>query len=110
MTGIDSQNRVDPRVDATGGSSLPSTHQGEAVTAGVGAVGAAAGTYEAGKRHDTDMTGTGIGHGAHTTSGPHDSYLESKVVPGLDSDRDGHSGPGSSTQGGGLSHDLISAP
>jgi hypothetical protein len=27
------------------------------------------------------MTGTGIGHGAHTTSGPHDSNLESKLDP-----------------------------
>lgn len=70
MTGIDSQNRVDPRVDATGGSSLSSTHHGEATTAGVGVAGAAAGTYEAGKHHDTDMTGTGIGDGAHTTSSP----------------------------------------
>jgi hypothetical protein len=102
MTGIDSQNRVDPRVDATGVSSLPSTNHGEAVTAGVGAAGAAAGTYEAGQHHDTDMTSTRIAHSVHTTSGSHDSNLGSKLDPRVDSDRDGHSGLGTSIQGDAL--------
>lgn len=93
-----------------GGSSLPSTHHGEAVTADVGAARAAAGTYGAGKHHDTDMTGTGIGDGARTTSGPHDSNLESKLDPPVNSDRDRRSGFGSSTQGGDLSHDPSSCP
>jgi len=85
MTGIDSQNTVDPRIDATGGSSLPSTKHGKAVTAGVGAAGAAASTCKVGQHHDTDMTSTRITYSVHTTSGSHDSNLGSKLDPRVDS-------------------------
>ena len=89
LIGSDSQNRVDPRVDATGDSSQPGTassHHGGEAAAGVGAAGVAAGAYEEGKHHDSNTTGTGLEDTTQTTSGPHSSNLENKLDPRVNSD------------------------
>ena len=106
LIGIDSEDRVDPRTDASADSSLPTTHHGgEAAAAGVGAAGVSAGAYEVGKHSDESTRGTGIegSNTAQETSGPHNTNLENKLDPRVDSD--GQSGLGSSTQGGGGSSD-----
>jgi hypothetical protein len=60
-------------------------------------MGVAPGAYDSEKHCDTNITGTGVGDAAHTTSGLHTSNWEDKLDPRVDGESS--SGLGSITQG-----------
>ena len=99
------ENKLDPRVDSDrdGSRNLGATRSGPGATGtGYGSPGTTGTGYES-----TSPTGTGYGssgktgtgYGSSTTSGPHNSSIENKFDPRVDSDRDGSRNLGATGSG-----------
>ena len=96
------ENKLDPRVDSDrdGSRNLGTTRSGPGATGTTGA-GYGSNATVSGSTGYNSGSGTGTGYGSNTTSGPHNSNIENKIDPRVDSDRDGSRNLGATGSGTG---------